>query len=266
MDDMHSSAAARAFNLLELLVVMTIITVLIAMLVPTIDTALMAGYRAQCLTNIHSQHLALMQYAHDHGQKFPPGATAADSPDYHRTNVSPGAPPDDRVTKMRRYIGNGDVMYCPITREFGVLYQRKDDVNGDFGGWDTDKPLVHTPYMWLAGFTLSNGEPPRMVNAEPEPPLSTQQSSPRHTFIAHRIDYYNPGRNSPIEMHDVGHFGSGWFQLAFPYDSHKTSEMPVGMGDGSAFVRSRPEMTVRMVIGGTYPNPSAPGMPGAYVW
>ncbi len=255
------------FTLVELLVVVTIIAILMAILLPAMESAVTAAHRAKCLANTRTQHAALTQYALDHAYRYPPGATTGDSPDYHRSwqAGTPGYPPNDRVTLMRgKYLPNGEVLYCPITAAHGNLYLTKNDtdtVNG-FGSWNTDQIIIITPYMWLPGFsTVYYGM--TMYNNEPEPAMNTQEASARHTFITHRLDYYS---SNGIKVQDVGHFGGGWVQNASPYDSHRTSEMPVCTGDGAAFLRRRAEMAVRMVIGGTYPNVADPGMPGAYLW
>ncbi len=51
-----------AFTLVELLVVITIIVILMAMLAPTLDKAMEAAMRAVCAANMHTIHLASVQY------------------------------------------------------------------------------------------------------------------------------------------------------------------------------------------------------------
>jgi hypothetical protein len=210
-----------------------------------------------------------MQYAIDNRGWFAPGKTGSDSPDFHRTFWGP-SDRTDRVAPMRdKYVPNGDVLYCPLLAHMDALFAGKDaegrseDDQAGWGGWNTDAQAILTPYMWLPGFeTMASLI--QMLNGEPEPPLNTQDSSARHTFITHRLDYY-----TGPSVQDLGHFGAGYFQAAVPYDSHKTSEMPVGTGDGGAFVRTRDQMNARMVIdrtNPTYPNPADPGSPGAYFW
>ena len=52
-----------AFTLIELLVVVTIIVVLLAMLTPSLESAVLAAQKAKCASNLHSIHLGTNQYA-----------------------------------------------------------------------------------------------------------------------------------------------------------------------------------------------------------
>ena len=60
----------RGFTLIELLVVITIIALLMAILMPTLNRAREQGKRAACLSNLKQLGLAWILYADDNDDKL----------------------------------------------------------------------------------------------------------------------------------------------------------------------------------------------------
>ena len=88
---------ARAFTLLELLVVVAIIAILAAILFPVFGRARENGRRASCQSNLKQIGLGLMQYSQDYDEVF--------IADWYATATSPGPtlPPSSNPTDPVSY-------------------------------------------------------------------------------------------------------------------------------------------------------------------
>lgn len=72
VDNRVYNQGRRGFSLVELLVVISIITILLALLLPGIQAAREAARRIQCVNNLHQLGIALHNY-HDAMRRFPAG-------------------------------------------------------------------------------------------------------------------------------------------------------------------------------------------------
>src|SRR5687767_7650785 len=65
----------NAFTLIELLVVIALITILAAILFPVIAQVREKGHQAACLSNLRQISAAMLIYADDNDEQFPPAVT-----------------------------------------------------------------------------------------------------------------------------------------------------------------------------------------------
>jgi prepilin-type N-terminal cleavage/methylation domain-containing protein/prepilin-type processing-associated H-X9-DG protein len=107
---LRKQAANRAFTLVELLVVIAIIGILVALLLPAIQSAREAARRAQCLNRMKQIDLALQEY-HDAKKAFPPGLS-----DEPNTNFNTGAVISGQFTEL------GYIPYILNYMELGTLF------------------------------------------------------------------------------------------------------------------------------------------------
>jgi prepilin-type N-terminal cleavage/methylation domain-containing protein len=69
-------SSRRAFTLVELLVVITILAILMALMLPTLASAREKGWRTACLSNLRQMGIAIQAYANDSEGRIPYGPKA----------------------------------------------------------------------------------------------------------------------------------------------------------------------------------------------
>lgn len=97
-----------AFTLLELLVVVSIIVVLLALLLPGMDKAMIEAEKAKCLTNLHAIGQAMALYTPDHQESYP---AVMSNVSYHgllgTAGTYGGVFIDTHQRPLNRYLGSG---------------------------------------------------------------------------------------------------------------------------------------------------------------
>ena len=246
----------KAFTLVELLVVISIIALLLSILMPSLNKARLAGQRVVCMNDSKQQMLFQLMYASDAKGKFPNHKYS--EPWYVR---APDGPEETLHAAYKNYVGTGSkVFVCPALTRFAredavwsgyYADTRWTNAALDLGGWDAKLPngnipaYIGIPYNWYNNFDpmgatidfASYGETPWAKNlAECK---STAVSVTHITSIA-PIQY---------KMRDRSHGGSvGWGIKPTGNlfaSGNKTLDNPVGYADGHVQMTLKSKMKVR---------------------
>ena len=129
----------KGFTLIELLVVIAIIAILAALLLPALSKAKDKAVRIQCASNLKQWGIAIIMYAGDNREAFPPNPTADGAsgfawvamglntnffPQYlypNRAGVTTGGTTTERSKQ--------DVLYCPTDQWHRAVESEENKVN-----------------------------------------------------------------------------------------------------------------------------------------
>jgi prepilin-type N-terminal cleavage/methylation domain-containing protein/prepilin-type processing-associated H-X9-DG protein len=127
----------RAFTLVELLVVISIIAVLMGLLLPAVQAARAAARRAQCANNMRQIGLATLRFADDHRGRFP---GIMHERDFDESWINTLAPYLERVDAIR---------LCPedAQRLEGASGRRTSYAQNGYLREPTDADLIVYPHL-----------------------------------------------------------------------------------------------------------------------
>lgn len=135
----------RAFSLIEILIVVSIIAVLLAIITPALRSARTAARSAVCASNLRQSYLACADYAHRHGGEGPTiGVPWGDPPNWGLIVRDHAA--HSRAAASESY-DNDSVLVCPLvddaytqdmTRTYAMNATGHAGAPGDPDDFDTE--------------------------------------------------------------------------------------------------------------------------------
>lgn len=241
-----------AFTIIEMLVVISIITLLISLLMPSLGKARYVARVSECTVNIRSQWQAQTQLADTNAGKF--WRHNDYSADYHRSGGATGSLWE--AIKRGNYLSSYAITICPVmiahpNRSNSGAYLSASWNGSTYAGWDTEQPQILTTYMWFANYQTGNGTIPTGVTTqflnpggeqEPKWPVNMGEATSDRAFITHRIS-----GGTGFVSHNLGHLGFG---LAIPTGDLLlgTPDQPVGYADGHVVTKPMSEVKARTLI------------------
>jgi prepilin-type N-terminal cleavage/methylation domain-containing protein/prepilin-type processing-associated H-X9-DG protein len=114
------------FTLIELLVVIAIIAILAAILFPVFAQAREKARQTSCLSNLRQLSSAMLMYAGDYDERFPPVVAR---PDRQQTNLYLMS----WMHLLEPYTKNLGVFICPSSRHTSTDYARNNDLLQNYG-------------------------------------------------------------------------------------------------------------------------------------
>ena len=183
---------ARAFTLIELIVVIAIIAILAALLLPALAGGKEKARRAACKNAIRQFTIAVHLHAHDHEDWLPSGNSNVPHDD-HLPVISTAT-----SNSIVKYCGTDKIAHCPSYADWFITQQAQrpldEQAYGYVIGYNYHGGHTNTPWPALPGYTATWVSPLRLTEDSSLVLLSDMNDwSPGYgqTFAPH-------GKNGPI--------------------------------------------------------------------
>lgn len=155
--DQHRSRHSRAFTLVELLVVISIITLLIGILQPSLAKARESARRSVCGTQLRQQAIGMGSFANDNKHRYPQAAPTAHWPDGALTVnwTAPNLPTSQGILFSDGYVTDARLFYCPSNTHSASAWA---NLNTGWHPEDWRNTYVHYPYWatFRSAYDVSN--------------------------------------------------------------------------------------------------------------
>src|SRR5438045_3772273 len=116
----------RGFTLIELLVVIAIIAILAAILFPVFAQAREKARQTSCLSNLRQLSSAMLMYAGDYDERFPPVVGRSTRQETNLYQIS-------WMARLEPYTKNRGVFICPSSGHNSQDFTRNDDLIQNYG-------------------------------------------------------------------------------------------------------------------------------------
>ena len=191
------------FTLLELLVTVGVISLLVAVLIPSLLVAKERGRRIVCRSNIHQFLIGIHSYASETDNALPSGLSDSGE-DEHTPVLSRST-----IDMLTELLGNDRVMVCPWLRkqfdgpvgwnygEFGYLFIGYNYLGGHGG----------TPWP-LAGLAEETWKSPQFTTDKTSKPLLTELNT-WTPYPDHQMSFAPHGSRGPIDDYMKAPTGKG---------------------------------------------------------
>lgn len=256
----------KAFTLMELLVVISIIALLMSILMPSLSKAKYMARKVVCMTSIKDQHTLQMTYAASNSGKFAEHNNLAPEWIHDGPWESDKTPEIELWNIMDPMIENPDIFECPLLKSAtGGRWESSYLTNVDTPyGWaykhqnpDAPEPVL-SAYAWFANFKDNAGQIPEFrftanfngtsqVFRESPWPNKDSDCTSSKAFIAHRISWAS-GYFWDLSHDGIGHNLTANLQTYS--ENAKSQGTPVGYADGHIEYRDKREVVPRAIISG----------------